>query len=147
MRSYFYTLLNDLSKQMQLPFDSHMEGLRVRFKVDKAYHFGLGLDNSEQFLVFECVLLDKKFVELEPMTFLRLNFAAAYHDGCFASVDPHTDTIVLLTRLPLQGLEVPQVIKTMETMLDGADRITRGELSRSGSSSPKTFDFFSQVRP
>lgn len=132
---------------MQLPFDSHMEGSRVRFKVDKAYQFGLGLDNSELFLVFECVLLDKKFLELEPMTFLRLNFAAAYHDGCFSSVDPHTDTIVLLTRLPLEGLEVPQVVKTMEKMLNVADRITRGELAQGRSPSSQTLDFFSQVRP
>ncbi|PWU07384.1 MAG: hypothetical protein C5B47_06235 [Verrucomicrobia bacterium] len=146
MRSYFYTLLNDLSRQMQLPFDSHLEGSRVRFKIDKDYHFGLALDNSEEFLIFECFLLERRFVDTEAMTYLRLNFAAAYHDGCFISVDPNTDSVALLARLPLQGLEVARVIEMMETMLQVADKIIAGDFSRSTATSAQAFDFLSQMR-
>jgi|GEM_PF-5430825 len=146
MRSHFYALLNDLSAHTRLPFDSHLEGSRVRFQVDKDYCFGLALDNSEEFLIFECVLLNRRFVDMEAMTYLRLNFVAAYHDGCFISVDPNTDSIVLLARLPLQGLGVSLVIETMETMLKIADRVISGDLSRSEPASAQTFDFLSQMR-
>ncbi len=146
MRSHFYTLLSDLSTHTQLPFDSHLEGSRVRFKVDKNYNFGLALDHSEQFLIFECILLDRRFADMEAMTYLRLNFVAAYHDGCFISVDPNTDSVVLLARLPLQGLEVAQVIETMDTMLKIADKAVSGDLSRGEPASAQTFDFLSQMR-
>lgn len=145
MRPHFYTLVNDLSQHMQLPFDSHMEGLRVQFQVDKDYRFGLALDHSEHFLIFECFLLDRKFLELDPLQFLRLNFTAAYQHGYFISLDPK-DTVVLVTRLPLQDLNVTRVIEAMEHMLNFADRFTRGELSRRESTSPShVLDFHSKV--
>lgn len=145
MRAHFYTLLKDLSAQMQLPFDSHLKGSRVRFQVDKTYYFGLGLDNSEQFLVFECVLMGKKIDVLESITLLHLNLAAAYRNGYFVSVDPHTDTVVLVSRVPLQGLVVTQVIETIDRMLNIADRISKGEFSQVNKGNSQQCPIFSKV--
>lgn len=147
MRSHFYNLLNELSARTKLPFDSHLEGSRVRFKVDKAYQFGLVLDSSEEFLIFECHLLDKRLVGADPTTFLRWNFAAAYRDGCFVTVDPHTDAIVLISRFPLQGLDVARMVETVEKMLNIADRMVRGEGLPVDEPISQTLDFFSHMRP
>jgi hypothetical protein len=145
MRSHFCALLKDLSEQMQLPFESHLEASRVRFQVDRAYQFGLGLDDSEQFMVFECVLIEKRFAESELMALLRHNLTAAYQDGCFVSIDPRSDAVVLVSRLPLQELTVHQVRETMEKILNIADRFVSGQLFISNPSFPQSIEFFSKV--